>query len=39
MEGEYYSYQYSDLSGNVQNEKLDGYTFFHMIKKEEGVRT
>ena len=39
MEWEYYSYQYQDESGNVQNVDMNGYTFFHMISKEKWVRT
>ena len=39
MEGNYYSYEYQDQSGVVQNIDMDGYTFFHMISKEEWVRT
>ena len=39
MEWEYYSYQYQDQSGSVQNVDMQGYTFFHMISKEEWVRT
>jgi len=39
MEGQYYSYQYQDESGNVQNVDMNGYTFFRMISKEEWVRT
>jgi hypothetical protein len=35
MEGEYYSYQYQDYSGNIQDVNLNGYTFFRMISKEE----
>ena len=38
MEWEYYSYQYQDESGNVQEIEMDGYTFFRMISKEEWVR-
>ena len=38
MEWEYYSYQYQDYSGNVRDVDLNGYTFFHMISKEEWVR-
>ena len=39
MDGEYYSYQYQDDSGNVQNIDMKGYTFFHMISKEQWVRS
>ena len=39
MDGEYYSYQYEDQSGNVQNIDMNGYTFFRMISKEEWSRT
>lgn len=39
MEGNYYTYQYQDESGNVQNLDMNGYTFFHMISKEEWART
>ena len=38
MEGEYYSYEYQDNSGNVQNVDMDGYTFFHMISREQWTR-
>ena len=38
MEGKYYSYEYQDYSGNIQNVDLNGYTFFRMISKEEWVR-
>ena len=38
MEGEYYSYQYQDYSGNIQDVDLNGYTFFRMISREEWVR-
>ena len=38
MEGEYYSYQYQDYSGNIQDVELNGYTFFRMISKEEWIR-
>ena len=38
MKGEYYSYQYQDYSGNVQDVELNGYTFFRMISREEWVR-
>ena len=38
MEWEYYSYQYQNESGNVQEIEMDGYTFFRMISKEEWVR-
>ena len=38
MEWEYYSYQYQDESGNVQNFDMDGYLFFHMISKEKKTR-
>lgn len=38
MEGLYYSYQYQDYSGFTQNIDLNGYTFFHLIDKEEWVR-
>lgn len=38
MEWLYYSYQYQDNSGNVQDADLNGYTFFRMIAKENGVR-
>lgn len=38
MEWLYYSYQAQDYSGNIQNVDLNGYTFFRMISKEEGVR-
>ena len=39
MDGQYYSYQYQDESGNVQNIDMNGYTFFHMISKEQWVRS
>ena len=39
MEGNYHSYQYQDLSGNAQNVDMNGYTFFHLISKEEWVRS
>ena len=39
MEWNYYTYQYQDESGNVQNLDMNGYTFFHMISKEEWART
>jgi len=39
MEWEYYSYQYQDQSGNVQNIDMNGYTFFHMISKEKWSRS
>ena len=39
MEWEYYSYQYQDESGNVQNIDMNGYTFFHMISKEKWSRS
>ena len=39
LEWNYYSYEYQDQSGVVQNVDMDGYTFFHMISKEEWVRT
>lgn len=39
MEWEYYSYQYQDNSGNVQNVDMNGYTFFRMISKEQWVRS
>ena len=39
MEWEYYSYQYQDQSGNVQNVDMNGYTFFHIISKEKWART
>ena len=38
MNGKYYSYQYQDNSGNVQNIDMNGYTFFHMISKEQWAR-
>ena len=38
MEGEYYSYQYQDYSGDIQDVELNGYTFFRMISREEWVR-
>ena len=38
MNGRYYSYQYQDYSGNIQDVDLDGYTFFRMISREEWVR-
>ena len=38
MEGNYHSYQYQDYSGNIQDMDLNGYTFFHMISREEWVR-
>ena len=38
MKGEYYSYQYQDYSGDVQDVELNGYTFFRMISREEWVR-
>ena len=39
LEWNYYSYEYQDQSGVVQNVDMNGYTFFHMISKEEWVRT
>lgn len=36
---DYYSYEYQDNSGNIQNMDLDGYTFFRMISKETWSRT
>ena len=39
MEGNYYSYQYQDQSGNVQNVDMNGYTFFRMISKEKWIRS
>ena len=39
MEWTYLSYQYQDQSGNVQNLEMNGYTFFHMISKEQWART
>ena len=38
MNGKYYSYQYQDNSGNIQNIDMNGYTFFHMISKEQWAR-
>ncbi len=38
MEWKYHSYQDKDYSGNVIDIDLNGYTFFHMISKEEEVR-
>ena len=38
MEWLYYSYQYQDYSGLVQDVDLNGYTFFRMISKEEWAR-
>ena len=38
MEWKYYTYQYQDWSGNVQNIDMDGYTFFRMISKEKWTR-
>ena len=39
LEWKYYSYQYQDNSGNVQNVDMNGYTFFRMISKEQWVRS
>ena len=39
MEWEYYSYQYQDQSGNMQNIDMSGYTFFRLISKEKGSRS
>ena len=39
MEWEYYSYQYQDQSGNMQNIDMNGYTFFRLISKEKGSRS
>lgn len=39
MEWKYYSYEYEDQSGNIQNIDMNGYTFFHMISKEKWVRS
>lgn len=39
MEWLYYSYQYQDESGNVQNVDMNGYTFFRMISKEQWARS
>ena len=38
MDWNYYNYQYSDWSGNIQNIDMNGYTFFHMISKEKRSR-
>ena len=38
MEGLYYSYQYQNYSGEVEDVDLNGYTFFRMISKEKWVR-
>ncbi len=38
MEGLYLSDQQQDLSGNIQDININGYTFFHMISKEEWSR-
>ena len=38
MEWEYYTYQYPDWSGNIQNIDMKGYTFFRMISKEQWSR-
>ena len=38
IEWEYYSYDYPDASGNLQNIQMNGYTFFRMLSKEDGVR-
>ena len=39
MDGLYYSYQYQNYSGEVENVDLKGYTFFHMISKETWSRS
>ena len=39
MEGNYFSYQYQDQSGNNQDINMNGYTFFHMISKEKWTRS
>ena len=39
MEWLYYSYQYQDYSGDIQNVDLNGYTFFRMISKETWARS
>ena len=38
MDWEYYSYQYADWSGNIQSIDMNGFTFFHMISKEQWAR-
>ena len=38
LEWEFYSYQYQDESGNIQNVDMNGYTFFRMISKEVWAR-
>ena len=39
MEWEYYSYEYQDQSGNMQKIDMNGYTFFHLISKEQWARS
>jgi len=38
MKGKYYSYQYTDWSGNLQSIDMNGFTFFRMISKEKWAR-
>ena len=38
MKWKYYSYQYTDWSGNMQSIDMNGYTFFRMISKEQWAR-
>ena len=39
MTWKYYYYQYEDQDWNAQTIDMDGYTFFHLISKEQWVRS
>lgn len=39
MDGLYYEYQYQNYSGEVEDIKLNGYTFFRMISRETWSRS
>ncbi len=39
MTWKYYYYQYQDQDWNPQTIDMDGYTFFHLISKEQWTRT
>lgn len=39
MSGLYYEYQYQNYSGEVEDVKLNGYTFFRMISRETWSRS
>jgi len=39
MSGLYYEYQYQNYSGDVEDVKLNGYTFFRMISRETWSRS